>query len=634
MSDLDYLNDLSAPIGSRPLSDVDYRLMVESSGDYGIFMIDINGLVRSWNLGARALKGYEAEDVIGRHFSMFYPQELKDRRWPEFELEQAKQIGRFEDEGWRLRKDGTRFWANIIITRLLGPSGELRGFSKITRDLSERRRQEELLRHSEERFRLLVDNVKDYAIFMLDPSGHVVSWNPGAETNTGYRAAEIVGQHFSVFYPQDAATGTGPEHELETALRTGRFQDEGWRVRRDGSRFWAGVVLTAVFDDSGRHRGFAKVTRDLTESRKVHALQDEGRRLTTFLAMLGHELRNPLAPMTNAMALLEHENLPAESIVKARGVIGRQLRQMTRLVDELLDVGRIIGGKINLDHKPVRIADVISEAAEAVDPAIRDKGHLLRIHGQPDDAWVSGDHARLVQIVSNVLGNAAKFTPRNGQIDVDVECLDGSVEIRIKDNGIGISEEVRDEIFGLFVQGQQDISRSYGGLGLGLALARQLVVLHGGQIEAYSKGVAGGGSEFVVRLPRMQSPSELDVSVEPAAKWVLVVDDNYDAADTLGLLMESLGYESRVVYDGAAALEMIRNHKPAVVLLDLGLPEISGLEVARRVETEIVDAPALIAISGYGQESDREATFKAGFYAHLSKPVNIEILKRLLKALL
>jgi PAS domain S-box-containing protein len=302
-------DERAQPLGSRPLTDADYRLMVDAASDYAIFALDLDGFIRSWNAGARKLKGYEADEVIGRHFSMFYPQELKDRHWPQHELAEALKVGRFEDEGWRIRKDGTRFWANIIITRLLGPGGELRGFSKITRDLSERRRQEELLRNSEERFRLLVESVKDYAIFMLDPSGHVVSWNPGAENNKGYKAAEIIGKHFSVFYPEELAHTGAPELELETALKKGRYRDEGWRVRKDGSRYWAGVVLTAIYDELGRHRGFAKVTRDLTESRKISALEDEGRRILQFIAMLGHELRNPLAPMTNAVALMRREPL-------------------------------------------------------------------------------------------------------------------------------------------------------------------------------------------------------------------------------------------------------------------------------------------------------------------------------------
>ena len=253
-----------APLSVNRLTDTDYRLMVDAVADYAIFLLDPSGIVLSWNSGARKIKGYEAHEVVGRHFAMFYPPELIKRNWPEHELNMAREAGVFENEGWRLRKNGTRFWANIVITKISGLNGELRGFAKITTDLSERRRQDELLRLSEERFRLLVDGVQDYAIFMLDPSGHVVSWNAGAQKAKGYEASEIIGKHFSVFYPLDVAPGW-PDQELQIALRDGRCEDVGWRIRKDGSRFWASVVITPVMDANGRHRGFAKVTRDLTE---------------------------------------------------------------------------------------------------------------------------------------------------------------------------------------------------------------------------------------------------------------------------------------------------------------------------------------------------------------------------------
>lgn len=626
--------DLSKPLGARPLSDADYRLMVDAVSDYAIFFLDVNGNVRSWNAGARRLKGYEADEVIGKHFSIFYPQELIDRRWPEHELEQAQREGRFEDEGWRLRKDGTRFWANIIITRLLGPEGELRGYAKITRDLTGRREQEVLLRQSEERFRLLVEGVQDYAIFMLDPSGHIISWNGGAEKNTGYKAAEVVGKHFSIFYPADLAATGAPAQELATALTAGKYLDEGWRLRKDGTRYWAGVVLTPVHDETGRHRGFAKVTRDLTDRRKLTELEDEGRRILTFLAMLGHELRNPLAPVANAISLMHLVEMESPTLVAARDVIERQVKQMTRLVDDLLDVSRITAGKIRIDRKPVHLQAVVTQAVESVGPAVRERGHDLEVKGNAD-VWISGDRGRLVQVLSNLLGNAAKFTPRGGHIGVDVQMQPGGqVELRVRDNGPGIAPHLLPNVFDLFVQGEQDASRSHGGLGLGLTLVRQLVALHGGDIQAYSKGVAGAGSEFVVRLPVMAAePVDTPARAARGAGKILVVDDNRDSADTMALLLQSLGYSASVVYDGNAALASIATEAPDAVLLDLGLPGISGIEIAHKVKSEVVDPPQLIAVTGYGQESDREATFKAGFYGHLVKPVDFEQLNMLLKKL-
>ncbi len=252
------------------------RRLVHGTSDYAIFMLDQEGYVASWNSGAELIKQYRGEEIIGQHFSRFYPQDAIDRGWPAHELKVAKAEGRFEDEGWRIRRDGTRFWANVVITALRNEEGDLQGFSKVTRDLTLRKQAEEALRRSEERFRLLVEGASDYAIFLLDPQGHVASWNTGAERIKGYRAEEIIGQHFSRFYPQDAIDRAWPAHELTVAKAEGRFEDEGWRIRKDGRPFWANVVITALYDDSGDFRGFSKITRDLTERKRS---EDNARRL-------------------------------------------------------------------------------------------------------------------------------------------------------------------------------------------------------------------------------------------------------------------------------------------------------------------------------------------------------------------
>src|SRR5690606_10076885 len=246
-----------------------YRLMVESVRDYAIFMLDPDGKVVSWNEGAVAISGYTADEIIGSHFSRFYPKEAIERGWPEYELTRAAADGRFEDESGRIKKDGSRFWANVIITALRDDHGELIGFSKVTRDLTERRRYEELLRENEERFRMIIEHVSDYAIFMLDAEGFITTWNTGARQITGYEPEEILGSHLSRFYPADAAQRSWPEHELKIARMEGRFEDEGWRIRKDGSRFWANVVITALRAPNGTLLGFSKITRDLTEKRRA-----------------------------------------------------------------------------------------------------------------------------------------------------------------------------------------------------------------------------------------------------------------------------------------------------------------------------------------------------------------------------
>jgi PAS domain S-box-containing protein len=630
-------SNLSGPLNLGSITNTDYRLMIDSIADYAIFFLDPSGIVLSWNTGARLLKGYEAHEVLGRHLSIFYPPELLEKNWPQHELEVAAAMGQFQDEGWRLRKDGTRFWSSVVITRLTGADGKLRGFSKITRDLSHRRQQDDLLRASEERFRLIVDGVKDYAIFMLDPSGYIVSWNTGAKANKGYEAHEIIGKHFSVFYPPEVAATGFPDKELKVAREVGRFEDEGWRVRKDGSRFWASVIITALFDETGRHRGFAKITRDLTERRRISTLEDEGRRITTFLAMLGHELRNPLTPISNAVAIMERlgQAVDTKTLARMNSIISRQLKQITRLVDDLLDVGRITSGKIHLESKPVQLSDVVEEAVEMLKPSADAKHHALVFRDPVPDLWITGDRARMIQVVCNLLNNAIKFTPDGGRIEVQLRQAGAHAELSVSDNGPGIAPSHLPRVFMLFSQGDQEISRPQGGLGLGLTLVEQLVTLHGGNISAFSKGMPGEGVEFVIRLPCVAAPLERkkDEGDRPG-KTVLVVDDNRDAAETMCLLVESLGYLTRTAFDGPSALEAIKVEQPDLVLLDIGLPGFSGVAVAQRVRREVAHPPPLVAITGFGQASDRDASLAAGFYAHLTKPIDAHQLESLLGRLL
>jgi PAS domain S-box-containing protein len=285
-----------------------HRLLVERVQDYAIFALDPDGYILSWNAGAERFKGYSADEIVGRHFSIFYPEEKVAAGWPQHELREASRVGRFEDEGWRIRKDGTRFWANVVITALRGDGGQLLGYAKVTRDLTERRSGEEALRLSEERFRLLVTSVKDYAIFMLDPDGHVATWNDGAQRAKGYSADEIIGRHFSIFYPPEKVAERFPQFELREALRVGRFEDEGWRIRKDGTRFWANVVITPLYGAEGKLLGFGKVTRDLTERRAAEdrALEDARRvaaeEAARRAADVGRERSEQLQSLTSALA--------------------------------------------------------------------------------------------------------------------------------------------------------------------------------------------------------------------------------------------------------------------------------------------------------------------------------------------
>ena len=503
------MNTQDCPVSSSaPLADADYRLMVEAVSDYAIFMLDPAGRILSWNIGAQRLKGYAADEVIGRSFEMFYPQEQIDMGLPQGELRGALKLGRIEDEGWRLRKDGSRFWANVVITALHDPDGRHRGFAKVTRDLSARREHEEMLRQSEEMFRLMVEGVRDYAIFMLDPQGHIASWNLGAQITKGYTAEEIIGQHFSVFYPQEDRDRDWPGQELVMALRDGRFEDEGWRLRKDGSRFWANVVITALHDAQGTHRGFAKVTRDLTQHRRIDTLEHESRHLTNFLAVLGHELRNPLTAIANATTLLPLVESAPQRARDVQGVLSRQVAHLRRLVDDLLDVGRIVSGKVHMERTPIRLQEVVAEVVEAMAPEFGQRGQRLDVAVEQAPLWVLGDKVRLVQVLSNLLHNACKFTPEGGQVRLALVRDGAHGQLRISDTGCGIPPGELKRVFQLFEQGTDAAAACHGGLGVGLNLVHQVVQQHDGEVSAFSTGEPGKGAEFVVCLPLVDAPAD------------------------------------------------------------------------------------------------------------------------------
>ncbi|MBK6005481.1 PAS domain S-box protein [Ramlibacter ginsenosidimutans] len=611
------------------------QLLIEAVTDYGIFMLDPEGHIMSWNTGAQKLKGWRREEILGQHFSVFYPREAVDRGWPDEELRLAKARGRFEDEGWRLRKDGTRFWANVVITALYGPMGELTGFAKITRDLTERRMHEEQLRESEERFRLLVDSVRDYAIFMLDPQGIVQSWNAGAQAIKGYEAAEVIGRHFSIFYTPEDQASQKAERELEAARTQGRVEDEGWRVRKDGSLFWANVVVSAIHGPDGELRGYAKVTRDMSERRRLGELESSSRRMNEFLAMLAHELRNPLAPIRNAVTVMQLETVASPVLRNARDVIDRQLTHVTRLVDDLLDVGRLTTGKIRLRKELVRVSDVVARSVETARPVIAARHHTLTIEQPDQPVYVNGDATRLSQVLQNLLLNAAKYTPDGGRIRLRVSAPDGFAYVEVSDNGRGLAPEHIQSIFDLFVQTEGGTSAAAeSGLGIGLTLARSLTEMHGGSIEARSPGL-GQGSTFTVRLPiaihdGAEGPGEQRGDDVSGGLRVLVIDDNRDSADSARDVLRLLGNQVEAAYQGEAGIAVAARLKPQMVLLDLAMPGMDGFEVRRRLCADGCESTYLVAMTGFGNEDDKRRTQDAGFDAHLTKPVELDALVRLL----
>jgi PAS domain S-box-containing protein len=613
--------------GTQPESEL-FRLMANSVQDYAIFLLDPSGKIASWNNGARLIKQYEAAEIIGQHFSVFYTDQDNNKGWPEYELSMARETGRLEDEGWRVRKDGSRFWANVIITPLRDDEGRILAYSKITRDLTERKRYEENLRLSEERFRLLVEGVQDYAIYLLDPEGYVTSWNTGANRIKGYEDHEIIGSHFSKFYSLEDVNAGKPDAELAMARVHGRAEDEGWRIRKNGSRFWARVVVTALHDSAGKLHGFAKVTQDLTQRRHAEAMEFARQNINEFIAVLAHELRNPLAPIRSAVHLMLAANQTDSQNAQIIRIIDRQSGQLIRIVDDILDVSRITRGNLTIDKDQVATPDFLTRAVEAARPGITAQGHTLVIDTDNAPPYVTGDEIRLAQAVTNILNNACRYTPRGGTITLKVftagEGAHKQCVISIKDTGEGIDPAFIRSIFGLFVQGPDKRKIAGAGLGVGLALARSIIELHQGSLTASSEGL-GKGSEFVIQIPvSISTPKNLNKSVEPATQTarILVVDDNADAAFLLTSHLSSLGHDVATAYNGEEAIQKFESHVPHLVLLDIGMPGMNGLELTRRLRAMPNGSGVyIVAVTGWGKPDDELRSKEAGIDLHLVKPV-------------
>ena len=648
--------------GALRQSEERFRLLVDSVRDYAIFMLDPQGHVLTWNAGAERFKGYRANEIIGGHFSRFYTPEDLARNLPADELRIASEVGAFEDEGWRVRKDGSLFWANVVITAMRDESSELIGFAKVTRDLTQRRNHENALRQSEERFRLMVEGVSEYAIFMLDVNGHVASWNVGAQRIKGYSADEIVGQHFSIFYPPDVKDSGWPEHELREAADKGHFVDTGWRVRKDGTTFWANVTITAMRDESGRLLGYAKLTRDMTESRRVEAIEIasqqreeildaernariEAQKATRikdeFLATLSHELRTPLSSILGwTQILLKGVTTSPADERRAIEVIDRNARAQVQLIDDLLDLSRIMTGKLRLDLQQVSMLDVVQAAIDSAAPTAAAKDIRLRSVLDPSRMTVNGDPSRLQQVVWNLLTNAVKFTPPGGQVQVLLQRVNSHIELSVSDTGIGIPASFIGQVFDRFSQRDGSSTRAHGGLGLGLAICRQLVELHGGTIRADSPG-EGQGSTFSVELPIsiMQGeaerarthptaePQEPDNVVLPRLDGVhaFVIDDEPDARELLQRLLENQGAVVTAFDSADGALTALTTSRPTVIVSDVGMPGMDGYQMMRTLRaSEARDAriPAL-ALTAFARAEDRKRSLVAGFQSHLAKPFDV-----------
>ncbi|GAA4307273.1 PAS domain-containing sensor histidine kinase [Nibribacter koreensis] len=491
-----------------------FRRLVEGVTDYAIFMLDPSGHVATWNEGARRIKGYEAHEIIGKYFAKFYSRESVLTGFPEYELKEAKAHGRFEDEGWRYRKDGTAFWANVIITAIFNEKKELIGFSKITRDLTEKKQLEEQLfrtneelRESEEKSRLMIDSVQDYAILMLNTEGLIVSWNTGAERIKGYTAQEVIGKHFSLFYPREAIENGFPAFELSKAIQDGRFEDEGWRVRKDGAAFWANVVLSPVYNSDHRLLGFAKITRDLTERRRNEDLMQKNKELVrinndldNFVYTASHDLKSPIANLEGLLLALKEdmgkECIPHQNILS---MMGSSLETLRKVINDLSEVTKLQQAKDQAEQ--VSLHTLLEEVKANLRDSIKNSNAEIMVGDLEFDS-LSFSRKNLRSILYNLVSNAIKYKDpqRAPKITISSKIADnGDYVLSVTDNGLGIPAHQVSKIFAMYKRVHDHVE----GTGIGLYLVKKILDNSGDDITVRSE--LGKGTAFHVHFKNQNS---------------------------------------------------------------------------------------------------------------------------------
>ena len=614
--------------------------IVETSND-AIISKSLDGTIQSWNAAAERLFGFSAEQAIGRHISLVIPPE----RLPEEEkiiasLTAGERIEHFETE--RLRSDGKRITVSLTISPIKDNSGNVVGASKIVRDITERKHAES----DRQKFVTLIENSTDF-IGMCDLRGVPSFINRAGLELVGLddieNARRTPLQEF--FFPEDQPMIMN--EFLPAVLETGHGEVEvRFRHFKTGEPRWMAYKVLTLTDAANQPVGYATVSQDVTERKRLADdlqrlaadLSDADRRKNEFLATLAHELRNPLAPMSNMLEVVKRAPGDGETVQRAYDTIERQLEQMVRLVDDLLDLNRVTHDRLELRRNEIELSSVIEQAVEVARPLIDAAGHVLTIDLPAEPIYLNADRARLAQVFGNLLNNSSKYTKPGGTIALTAKRVDDEVVVSVKDNGAGIPQDKLKSIFDMFMQVEQTSDRSQGGLGIGLTLVKRLAEMHGGSIEAKSAG-EGEGSEFVVRLPVLTRPSEVvqgepSVAAETAQRRVLIVDDNRDSAESLSMLLEITGNKTYIAHDGLEAVEAIEQHHPDVVLLDIGLPLLDGHEVCRRVREQAWGKDiVIIALTGWGQEDDRRKSKEAGFNGHLVKPVDYDKLLELLSSL-
>jgi PAS domain S-box-containing protein len=491
-----------------------YHKMIEEIQDYAIILLDENGIIRNWNKGAEKIKQYTESEVLGKHFSIFYLQEDLDKNLPQKLVTQAARTGRAAHEGWRKRKDGSKFWGSITITAIHDENQNVIGFSKVTRDLTEKKKTEDALKMSEERYHRMIAEVQDYAIILLDENGYIQNWNTGAEKIKGYKAQEIIGKHFSIFYPEKDRENHLPDKLLQVARDKGKAIHEGWRVRKDGSRFWGTIVITALHGRDNTIIGFSKVTRDLTDKKLAeekllaytNELEIQNSELEQFAYVASHDLQEPLRKIQTFTELIR-TNYDDEGFVKRYfEKLDASAKRMSLLVKSLLNYSRLSRGK--MEKTKVDLNTILAETKQDLELLIQEKNATIKSEVLP---VIKGNYTQMGQLFSNLINNSLKFSRVNPLIEITVRTIPKDditdapallinkryFEINFKDNGIGFEQQYDKIIFSLFQQlhGKHE----YPGTGIGLALCKKIAENHNGFIKA--TGELDKGATFSIYLP-------------------------------------------------------------------------------------------------------------------------------------
>jgi len=637
---------LTSDISSK--DDSRFRLLVDAVTDYAIYMLDPTGTIVSWNPGAQRFKGYAEREILGEHFSRFYTEEDKATDLPRRALSTAAEAGRFEAEGWRVRKDGTRFWAHVIIDAIRAPTGELLGFAKITRDVSQRHEAERALRESEERFRLLVESVADYAIYMLDPNGIISSWNLGAQRFKGYSQDEILGHHFSRFYTEEDKATDLPRRALVTAEREGKFEAEGWRVRKDGTRFWAHVVIDAIRDEDGRLRGFAKITRDLTERRETQRALEQAREaffqaqkieaVGQLTGGVAHDFNNLLMAILGSLELVRKRVAEDPRVTRLIDNAYQAAQRGASLTQRMLAFARRQELKLDAVHIP----DLVRGMADLLD---RSLGPTVSIDTRfpLSISPVLADANQLELAILNLSMNARDAMTDGGSITISArEETVGEghptglapgpyVVVCVADDGEGMDADTLSRATEPFFT-----TKGVGkGTGLGLSMVEGLAGQSGGKLTIESE--KGKGTEISLWLPVAQvnreaertfrrAPAEEErAETKPIA--ILAVDDDALVLLNTAAMLEDLGHVVHQASSGAEALLLLDKHEVDLLLTDYAMPQMNGLELVEAARAARPDLPVLLA-TGFAELGDTAAPQ----FQRLAKPFTQEELARAVAA--